>query len=220
VKKVCFGLIGAGGFAREVMPYVRVSVSKSLGCQPEDVELYFVETWEPKTDMVNGYPLVSLSDFLKLPGNKYFNVAVADGRERESLVQAIGDKAKAINVHAPQALILEANQIVDGSILCPNTILTSNIQIGKFFQMNVNSVMGHDCVIGDFVTLGPSVNCLGRVHIGDYAYIGTNAMIKEGSPDKPRRIGAGAIVGMGAVVTKDVPDGATVVGNPARIMDK
>jgi acetyltransferase-like isoleucine patch superfamily enzyme len=45
-------------------------------------------------------------------------------------------------------------------------------------------------------------------------------MLREGSPDKPLRIGAGAIVGMGAVVTKDVPDGATVIGNPARIMAK
>jgi len=43
-------------------------------------------------------------------------------------------------------------------------------------------------------------------------------MIKQGTPDQPLVIGAGAIVGMGAVVTKSVPPGATVVGNPARIV--
>ncbi|ESQ99725.1 hypothetical protein F753_08980 [Stutzerimonas chloritidismutans AW-1] len=51
---------------------------------------------------------------------------------------------------------------------------------------------------------------------GDYAYIGTGAIIKQGRPGKPLRIGKGAVVGMGAVVTKDVADGAVVVGNPAK----
>ena len=50
--------------------------------------------------------------------------------------------------------------------------------------------------------------------------IGAGAMIKQGTPDQPLVIGVGAIVGMGAVVTKSVPAGATVVGNPARIVTK
>jgi sugar O-acyltransferase (sialic acid O-acetyltransferase NeuD family) len=220
MSKISFGLIGAGGFAREIMPYVRASVSKSINCLPEEIGLYFVETWEPKANMVNGYPLVSLEYFSKLPGKKYFNVAVSDGYAREALVQAVGNRAQIIQIHAPETVVLEANEIADGSILCPYTTVTSNAKIGLYFQANLNSFVAHDCVIGDFVTFAPSVNCLGRVHIGDYAYIGTNAMLREGSPGKPLRIGAGAIVGMGAVVTKDVPDGATVIGNPARIMAK
>jgi acetyltransferase-like isoleucine patch superfamily enzyme len=58
------------------------------------------------------------------------------------------------------------------------------------------------------------------VHIEDHVYIGTGAIIKQGSPGKPLRIGAGAIIGMGAVVTKDVLPNTTVVGNPARIFIK
>jgi acetyltransferase-like isoleucine patch superfamily enzyme len=54
------------------------------------------------------------------------------------------------------------------------------------------------------------------VHIEDYAYIGTGAVLKQGTEDKPLIIGKGAVVGMGAVVTKDVAPGAVVVGNPAR----
>ena len=72
-----------------------------------------------------------------------------------------------------------------------------------------------NCVIGDFVTFAPSVKCNGNVNIGDYAYIGTGAIIKQGKPGKPLVIGTGAIVAAGAVVTKNVPEGITVFGNPA-----
>ena len=98
--------------------------------------------------------------------------------------------------------------------------LTSNIIIGQCFQANIYSYVAHDCKIGDFVTFAPGVMCNGNVHVGDRAYIGTGAVIKQGTPEKPLIIGADAIVGMGAVVTKNVPDGVTVVGNPARILER
>lgn len=80
--------------------------------------------------------------------------------------------------------------------------------------------MAHDCVVGDFVTFTPRVCCNGYVHIEDHAYIGTGAVLKQGRPGQPLVIGRGAVVGMGAVVTKSVPPGATVVGNPARVMER
>ena len=75
-------------------------------------------------------------------------------------------------------------------------------------------------MIGDFVTFAPGVKCNGNVVIEDHAYIGAGAVIKQGQPGAPLGIGHGAVVGMGAVVTKSVPAGATVVGNPARVMNK
>jgi hypothetical protein len=73
-------------------------------------------------------------------------------------------------------------------------------------------------VIGDFVTFAPSAQCNGNVVVDDYAYIGTGAVIKEGTRERPLVIGKGATVGMGAVVTKDVAPFTTVVGNPARLL--
>jgi sugar O-acyltransferase (sialic acid O-acetyltransferase NeuD family) len=218
VEKVIFGLFGAGGFGREVMPYVKASVARTLDMPLDGIEVFFVETWEPAQSQINGYPLISMEKFFQIEGDRYFNVAVGDGSVRETIATQVGASAKVMAVHAPQAIFLDNNRIAEGSVFCPNTMVTSNATIGRFFQANIYSYVAHDCVIGDFVTFAPGVRCNGRVHIDDYAYIGTNAILKEGTPDKPLRIGAGAIVGMGAVVTKDVPAGVAVIGNPAREM--
>ena len=75
-------------------------------------------------------------------------------------------------------------------------------------------------MVGDFVTFAPGVHCNGNVVVEDHAYIGTGAILKQGQPGQPLVIGRGAVVGMGAVVTKSVAPGATVVGNPARPLQK
>jgi len=215
-----FGLLGAGGFAREVMPFVKGSIAKILLLPESNIDVYFVETWQPKVSTVNGYSVLSLDEFIQLDGKKYFNVAVGSGGDREAMAAKVGSSAEALSLVAPQATILDCNIIGTGSVFCPNTMVTSNSMIGKFFQCNIYAYVAHDCVIGNFVTFAPGVRCNGRVHIDDYAYIGTNAIIREGTSEKPLRIGKGAVIGMGAVVTKDVPAGATVVGNPARVMEK
>ena len=220
MERIKFGLLGAGGFAREVMPFVRESVAKSLSVSLSNIDACFVETWQPKELTVNGYSVLSLDEFIQLDGKKYFNVAVGGGRDREAIVTKVGSNAEPLTVLAPQSIILDYNSIAMGSVFCPNTMVTSNAKIGKFFQCNIYAYVAHDCIIGDFVTFAPGVRCNGRVHIDDSAYIGTNAIIREGTSEKPLRIGKGAVIGMGAVVTKDVPAGSTVVGNPARLMEK
>lgn len=216
MSSIKFGLFGAGGLGREVMPYVKISAGKTLGVAPPEIEVFFVETWEPGQTSVNGYPLISLEHFLALDGPRYFNVAIGNGKQREAIVQSVGTGATVMSLYAEQTIFLDNNVVGPGALFCPNTMVTSNATIGRFFQANIYSYVAHDCVVGDYVTFAPGVRCNGRVHIGDFAYIGTNAILREGRAGKPLRIGVGSVVGMGAVVTKDVPDGVTVVGNPAR----
>jgi sugar O-acyltransferase (sialic acid O-acetyltransferase NeuD family) len=102
-------------------------------------------------------------------------------------------------------------QIGEGAVFCSYTLCTSNVRIGRHFHCNIYSYVAHDCVIGDFVTFAPDVRCNGNVVIEDDVYVGTGAVFKQGL-----RIGRGATIGMGAVVTRNIPPGVTVVGNPAR----
>jgi acetyltransferase-like isoleucine patch superfamily enzyme len=115
---------------------------------------------------------------------------------------------------------LESNKIGEGAIFNPFSMVTSNAKIGRHFHCNIYSYVAHDCVVGDFVTFAPSVQCNGNVIIEDHAYIGTGAIIKQGTPERPIVLGRGAIIGAGAVVTKSVPPGKTFIGNPAREFQK
>ena len=72
-------------------------------------------------------------------------------------------------------------------------------------------MVSHDCVIGDYVSVSPGALINGNVTVEDDVFVGTGAIILPG-----RHIGRGATIGAGAVVTKDVPPGATAVGVPAR----
>lgn len=210
-----FGIIGAGGYGREVIPLAKAMVAEFPA--GESAELYFVVEGSVGEEVINGYPVISLDDFLALPGERLFNIAIgaSDARERISAICEVRG-ARPFSVIAGNAVILDNNDIAEGAVLSPFVTVTSNAKIGKHFHANIYSYVAHDCVIGDFVTFAPGVKCNGNVVIEDHAYIGTGASIIQGKPSRPLTIGRGAIVGMGAVVTKSVPPGVTVVGNPAR----
>ena len=208
-----FGLVGAGGFGREVMPLVVESLARRHGERGFEV-VFVVESGS--TGPVNGHRVLTAEQFLSDPREKHFNVAIADHAPRRRIAQAfVARGATPLEIRAANVVCLEANTIGEGAILCPFVTITSNARIGRFFHANLYSYVAHDCRIGDFVTFAPNVHCNGRVVIEDEAYIGTGAILRQGSDEKPIVIGRGAVVGMGAVVTKSVEAGVTVVGNPA-----
>ncbi|MCH4880161.1 acetyltransferase [Pseudomonas sp. TMW22090] len=215
-----YGIYGAGGYGREVLPVVKNMMDK-LSCFMLDGTVVFIVD-DPEEAEVNGCKVMTPDEFLNSDfENKYFNIAIGDSsaRERISSRMEIGG-AKPFTIRHENVVVFDGCEIHDSAILSPFTCITSNAKIGKYFHANLYSYVAHDCVIGDFVTFAPGVKCNGNVTIEDHAYIGTGAIIKQGTPKRPITIGKGAIVGMGAVVTKSVPPGVTVIGNPARPLGK
>ncbi|KQV19507.1 acetyltransferase [Rhizobium sp. Root1203] len=183
--------------------------------------LVFIDD-SPHQVEINGHAVLSYAEFLATPArDRYATLAIANASVRERLAaRCVRDALLSWTVRAEVSEIYDDVVIGEGAIICAYVTLTSNIRIGKHFHANLYSYVEHDCNIGDFVTFAPGVKCNGNVEIGDHAYIGAGATIRQGQPGKPLRIGKGAIIGMGAVVTKDVAAHTTVVGNPARLIQK
>lgn len=209
------GLVGVGGFAREVMPYLQSLCARHSEYAGSAI-CYVAPERQPTP--VNGVPVMGERDFLALRANrKLFNVAIADGAIRRRVADRFAVAgATPLEIRAPIAELIEPSHIGEGAILCAFSIVGPNARIGRFLHLNFYSYIAHDCTIGDFVTFAPNVQCSGNVIIEDHAFLGAGAVIRQGTPDRPLTIGRGAVIGMGAVVTKDVPPNTTMIGNPAR----
>jgi sugar O-acyltransferase (sialic acid O-acetyltransferase NeuD family) len=212
-----YAIFGASGFGREVMPLARYQLHQTTR---EPYQLVFVDDNPPAAE-INGHAVFTYEDWMAQEAtSRHVCIAIASSAVRHKLALRLeGDGVSFFSVQAQNVVVMDDVQMGAGSVLCPFVTLTSNIRIGKHFHANLYGYIAHDCVIGDFVTFGPGVHCNGNVVIEDYAYVGTNVTLKQGTPGgEPLVIGRGAVIGMGAVVTKSVAPGAMVVGNPAREM--
>jgi len=204
-------VVGGGGFARET----QVLLDAVSACTGSWIFAGFVSTDRPVSYGLNRDDTAWIGDddgFLASPTASYYVVAISSPIVRQRLARrydAVGLTAATL-IH-PTASIGPDVEIGAGSIVCAMTSITTSVRVGAHVHIDRVVTVGHDAVIEDFATLHPASVISGAVHIGTGAEIGTNACVLQGL-----RVGAEAVIGAGAVVTRDVPDATTVVGVPAR----
>ncbi len=141
-------------------------------------------------------------------------LAVGDNDRRAELahlLQEWGFRLPLV-VH-PTALLLPGSGVGSGTVVLAQAFLGADTCIGGNAIVSVQAIVGHDSRVGDCVHLCAGVKLGGQAEVGDLSMLGLGAVVLPGV-----KVGRGCIVGANAVVNRDLPDGVTAAGVPARII--
>jgi len=146
-------------------------------------------------------------------------VCAGKGSGRRDLVArlaALGiDDRRYATVVDPSVRIPGSCSVGVGTILLGGVVLTADVRVGRHVVCMPHVTLTHDDDLADYVTLTAGVSLGGGVVVGEAAYIGMNASVRE-----LRTVGAGAVLGMGAALVTDQPPGTVFAGVPARAIGK
>lgn len=197
-------IVGAGSLGRELYMY--------LGLHVAGVNAFFVDDNAQPDQMVYGHPVVDRIRGAPEPHAQIF-VAIANPAVRRKMRAAlIASGLRIADYKHNTATRMLGRSEHSQNLQLPYSLVSTGCKIEPGLLLNVYASVGHDCTIGHCCTFGPYAGIAGGVTLGDHVTLGMGAKILPGI-----KIGHRAVIGAGAVVLRDVPDDATVFGNPARI---
>jgi sugar O-acyltransferase (sialic acid O-acetyltransferase NeuD family) len=211
-KVLIYGGTGQAKILRVIVEHYGSTVSAVIDDTPglqspfPDIPIY--EGWDGFQNWIKGQDREN-TGFLVAIGNPH-------GRVRLRLHEAlVAEGLQAVTIAHPTAWIDKNVRIGEGSQILAGAIVLAEAVIGKQCIINTKASVDHEDILEGGVEVAPGATLCGLVKIG------INGWICAGATVLPRiSIGTDSVVGAGAVVTKDVPDGVTVVGVPARPIKK
>jgi len=202
-------ILGAGGHGRVV-----ADAASLLGF----IKIAFLDDADIRPAIPNPFEIIGKISHLENFSLHWKTAIVAIGNNEARLhyfqrLKEFGFDAPAV-VH-PTAVVSRHAQIGGGVFIAAGAIVNIGARIGNAAILNTGSTIDHDCVVGDGAHISPGANLAGSVSVGERAWVGIGASIREGM-----RVGTDSIVGAGSAVVSNVPDSATVVGTPAKVLKK
>jgi sugar O-acyltransferase (sialic acid O-acetyltransferase NeuD family) len=201
-------IVGAGGHAKELLGILKTE-------QRAGIFLYDDITTDLPQTLFNQFRILRNEGEAKeaLQGDPHFVLGVGNPIFRFQLAgKFMAWGGKLTSLISPHAAIGTFNMnLGEGLNVMQGAVITEQVTIGTGSLIHVQASIHHDCSIGEYCELLPGSHILGNVTIGDYTSIGSGAIILP-----KLKIGNHVTVGAGAVVTKNLQDGITVKGVPAR----
>lgn len=206
-------ILGAGGFAREVLWHLRDVMSGGQRAWPAPDDVIFVddatqtrsvETRLGSFAVVKNWQFERPYPFIVGVGSPKAKMILVDRALRAGLTPAP-------TVVHPRALVQDATLGV-GGIITPGCVVTTEVRIGDYVILNLNATVGHGSIIEDYCTINPGCSLSGNTTLARGVMLGTGTVTIERST-----IAQGVTVGAQAAVVRslDEPD-VVVVGVPAR----
>ena len=205
-KKIC--IAGSGGFAREVFTLL-VDCLKNEPVDLKDFVRFQLPDKDYKKEEIMGIETICDSEFN--PALHQLIIAVGEPKIRKKIVSLFPSETEFATLIHPNAIISDWVEIGNGSVVTAGCILTCNIKIGNHAQLNLQTTIGHDCVIEDYFTTAPAVNISGNCNIGECVYFGTTSAIKQGID-----VCSHVTIGMGGIVVKNIDEAGVYIGSPVR----
>jgi sugar O-acyltransferase (sialic acid O-acetyltransferase NeuD family) len=205
-------ILGAGGLAREVY-WVFCAASKA---EDEIEVLGFIDedsaNWGKQ---LCGIPVLGDFNWFESASDEIKVIcAVGSPAGRLSLVKKSEQYGLSFcSIIHPGVMTSKYIEIGLGIVITAGCIITTQVKIGNHAFLNLDTTVGHDVVIKDFVNVSPGCHISGNVILKQGVDLGTGAVIIPGIT-----VGKWATIGAGAVVTKDIPDNAVAVGVPAKVI--
>ncbi|WP_104176607.1 acetyltransferase [Cryobacterium sp. Y50] len=208
-------IVGAGGFGREVL-----DVIDAINCA-DDVPVYeilgVIDSGPSETNLNRlanrGIRFLgSELDARHMVRGLQFVVGVGSPSARRLIAArfaTLGVPAATL-VHPSSGLGSDLN-IGAGSVICAGVQVSTNVTLGEHVHLNANATVGHDSSIGDFASVNPGAIVSGDVQIGMSSLLGAGSVVLQGI-----FVARNVIVGAAACVTRNIDQGTTVVGVPAR----
>ena len=164
----------------------------------------------PKAETLLNIPVLNTND-IKHPKQCVFTIAVGNNNIRKQIVEK--NIFTFFNIKHKSASVSKFSFLGEGIVIMANAVVNVAAKIGNHCIINTGSVIEHDCILEDYVHISPNASLAGNVFVGEGSQVGIGATIIQGI-----KIGKWAVIGAGAVVIKDIPDYAVVVGNPAKVI--
>jgi len=201
-------IVGAGGFGREACQWIEDVNRES----PTFTIVGFLDDDHAKHGTeIHGYPV--LGDLGWLAGHRGIGAVLGVGHPavKHRIVERCRDGVTFPTIVHPRAVIGRFVELGEGTIVCPDVILTTDIRVGRWVTLNIDITIGHDTVIGDYTTISPGAHLSGYSQLGEGVDLGTGVNLVPSA-----RVGRWSVVGAGATVVSEIPANSTAVGLPAK----
>lgn len=195
-----FYIYGASGHSKVIIEILERSGGIIKGLYDDD----------PAKKMLFEYHISHKKTLLGLTGSSWI-IGIGNNETRKKIAE--NNSLNYGTIIDISANVSKRVSLGKGSVIMPGATLNSSAIVGDHGIINTNSSIDHDCILEGYVHVSPNATLCGGVIIGEGAHIGAGAVIIPGI-----RIGKWTKIGAGSIVIKDVPDNATIVGNPARII--